>query len=192
MASVILADNEDRRFGDVRALDGVSFEVTHGEVVGLLGHSGAGKTTTIRLLNGLLRPDGGTIRVLDLDPTVAGAEVRARTGVLTETPSLDERLTARENLVFYAELYGVTAARVQSRVGDCSSSSSWRSGRFAASGCLSVRRPRYHAGQPERERLEGRRAGRGVPCAAPISRSFSSRSSHSPPAVGPPRVRRRP
>ena len=118
MALSISVENVGRRFGQVRALDGVTFDVPGGEVVGLLGHNGAGKTTTIRILNGLLPPDSGTVRVLGLDPTSDGARVRARTGVLTETPSLDERLTARENLALFAELFAVDRARVRGRVAE--------------------------------------------------------------------------
>ncbi len=112
----IAVEDLSRAFGAVQALDGVSFAIARGEVVGLLGHNGAGKTTTIRLLNGLLDPDRGNVRVLELDPAEAGAEIRARTGVLTETPSLDERLTARENLAFSAELFAVERSRTRARV----------------------------------------------------------------------------
>ncbi|MGD1993184.1 MAG: ABC transporter ATP-binding protein [Anaerolineae bacterium] len=83
---------------------------------GFLGHNGAGKTTTVRLLNGVLSPNGGSTRVLGLDPVAEGPALRRRTGVLTETPSLDGRLTARENLTIYAELYGVPSDRVTGRV----------------------------------------------------------------------------
>jgi ABC-2 type transport system ATP-binding protein len=107
-----------RTFGPVRAVDDLTFEVARGEVVGLLGHNGAGKTTTIRVLNGLLRPDAGSVRVLGLDPTTAGPDIRARSGVLTETPSLDERLTAAENLRFFGELFGVEPAVLPGRVAE--------------------------------------------------------------------------
>jgi ABC-2 type transport system ATP-binding protein len=105
-----------RHFGPVRALDGLSFGVRSGEVIGLLGHNGAGKTTTIRVLNGLLAAHGGTVRVFGLDPARSGPEIRARTGVLTESPSIDERLSARENLAFAATLFGVEPPGVQRRV----------------------------------------------------------------------------
>ena len=85
-------------FDTVRAVDDLTFAVDKGEVFGLLGHNGAGKTTTVRLLNGVLHPAAGTIRVMGRNPAEEGAALRARTGVLTETPSLDERLTARQNL----------------------------------------------------------------------------------------------
>jgi ABC-2 type transport system ATP-binding protein len=113
---VIVADRLTRRFGDLTAVDNLQLEVHAGEVLGFLGHNGAGKTTTVRLLNGVLTPTSGSARVLGLDPAVNGAELRRRTGVLTETPSVDERLTASENLTIYAELYGVSENSVAKRV----------------------------------------------------------------------------
>ncbi|MBK8025074.1 MAG: ABC transporter ATP-binding protein [Chloroflexi bacterium] len=105
-----------RRFGATTAVDDLSLTVDAGEVFGFLGHNGAGKTTTVRLLNGVLTADSGEIRVMGLDPRVQGPELRARTGVLTETPSLDERLNAVDNLTYYADLYGVPVDRVPGRV----------------------------------------------------------------------------
>jgi ABC-2 type transport system ATP-binding protein len=114
--SVIQAHDLTRRFGDIVAVDRLSLEVEQGEVFGFLGHNGAGKTTTVRLLNGILAPNGGTARVLGFDPLENGPDLRRRTGILTETPSLDERLTGRENLEIYADLYGVPIAEVAGRV----------------------------------------------------------------------------
>ena len=113
---VIVVNGLTRRFGGVVAVDHLDLEVYPGEVFGCLGHNGAGKTTTVRLLNGVLAPDDGTARVLGLDPLGDGPVLRRRTGVLTETPSLDERLTGRENLQIYAELYDVPPAEVPGRV----------------------------------------------------------------------------
>jgi ABC-2 type transport system ATP-binding protein len=113
---VIAVDGLTRRFGDVIAVDGLTLEIHPGEVFGFLGHNGAGKTTTVRLLNGLLAPDSGSARVLDLEPLNDGPALRRHTGVLTETPSLDERLTGRENLEIYADLYGVPRTEVASRI----------------------------------------------------------------------------
>jgi ABC-2 type transport system ATP-binding protein len=98
------------------AVDGLTLEVYPGEVFGFLGHNGAGKTTTVRLLNGVLTPSAGQARILGLDPMADGPALRRQTGVLTETPSLDERLTARVNLSIYADLYGVPKAEVRQRV----------------------------------------------------------------------------
>jgi ABC-2 type transport system ATP-binding protein len=113
---VISTENLTRRFGDTLALDRLTLQVYPGEVFGYLGHNGAGKTTTVRLLNGVLNASDGTAQVLSLSPVTQGSELRARTGVLTETPSLEERLTARENLAIYAELYGVPRAQVNQRL----------------------------------------------------------------------------
>lgn len=113
---VIVTSNLTRRFGDMIAVNSLNFEVNHGEIFGLLGHNGAGKTTTVRLLNGVLTPSGGRAIVLGLDPTTQGRELRQQTGVLTETPSLYERLTARQNLAIFGALYGVPEAELPRRV----------------------------------------------------------------------------
>jgi ABC-type multidrug transport system ATPase subunit len=106
-----------RRFDEVIAVDGVDLDVARGEVVGLLGHNGAGKTTTVRLLAGLLAASEGEVRVLgDLDPTVDGARVRQELGVLPAQPVVDGRLTARENLRFAADLFGVDRASAAGRI----------------------------------------------------------------------------
>lgn len=112
----ITADRLSRRFGDIVAVNGLSLEIRAGEIFGFLGHNGAGKTTTVRLLNGILAPSEGRARVLGLDPTTDGPKLRRQTGVLTETPSLDERLTGRQNLEIYAELYDVPQDLVAQRV----------------------------------------------------------------------------
>jgi ABC-2 type transport system ATP-binding protein len=113
---VIAITNLTHRFGKHLAVDDLTLEVQHGEIFGFLGHNGAGKTTTIRLLNGLLRPFSGKMCVLGFDPLLDGPVLRAHTGVLTETPSLDERLSAYDNLSIFADLYGVAKAEVGRRV----------------------------------------------------------------------------
>jgi ABC-2 type transport system ATP-binding protein len=116
-SAVIETSGLTRRFGDVTAVDNLTVAVRTGEIFGVLGHNGAGKTTTVRLLNGVLAPTGGSMRVLGLDPVLDGPQLRRQTGVLTETPSLDERLTARENLAYYAAMYDVPVNEVSRRVG---------------------------------------------------------------------------
>ena len=113
---VIQTSSISRQFGNTNAVDQLTLDVQAGEIFGFLGHNGAGKTTTVRLLNGVLEPTSGGARVLGLDPQAEGPALRAKTGVLTETPSLDERLTARDNLSIYADLYNVPTADVPGRV----------------------------------------------------------------------------
>lgn len=114
----IRTDVLTRRFGDNTAVDALSIEIERGDVFGFLGHNGAGKTTTVRLLNGVLAPSAGSASVLGFDPVTQGPDVRARTGVLTETPSLDDRLTARATLRLYADMFGVPRETVNRRVDD--------------------------------------------------------------------------
>jgi len=114
--SVITINQLSRHFKETVAVDNLSLEVRAGEIFGFLGHNGAGKTTTVRLLNGVIEPTSGSMRVLGLDPQVDGPALRLRTGVLTETPSMDERLTAWDNLSIYADLYGVPRVKVRPRI----------------------------------------------------------------------------
>jgi ABC-2 type transport system ATP-binding protein len=107
MTAAIAVEALTRSFGTLNALDGLSFSVEAGEVFGVLGHNGAGKTTLVRVINGVLAPTSGSVHVFGLDATEQGSAIRQQTGVLTETPSLYERLTARDNLRLFATLYGV-------------------------------------------------------------------------------------
>jgi ABC-2 type transport system ATP-binding protein len=116
MTPILEVDNLQRTFGDHKAVDGLTFQVEPGEVFGLLGPNGAGKTTTVRLLNGILPPSAGTARLFGLDPITQGEQVRRQTGVLTETPSLYERLSARDNLEFFATLQEIPTPDVSARV----------------------------------------------------------------------------
>ncbi|MBP9041550.1 MAG: ABC transporter ATP-binding protein [Anaerolineaceae bacterium] len=115
MENTIVIDHLYHRFDGRYALQDLSYEVKPGEVFALLGPNGAGKTTTIRLLNGLYKPSGGTIRVFGNDPVTHGSEIRRQTGVLTETSALYERLTARENLMFFGRMYGIVESLLLKR-----------------------------------------------------------------------------
>jgi len=106
----ILLDHVLHRYGNTVALRDLSLTVEEGEVFSLLGHNGAGKTTTVRIINGLLAPASGTVLVFGRSPLDDGPVVRRRTAVLTESPTLDERLTARETLQAFAEMYDVPRA----------------------------------------------------------------------------------
>lgn len=106
----VLADGLTKRFGDLTAVDGVSFEVRAGEVVGYLGPNGSGKTTTIRMLLGLLRPSAGRAEVLGFDVVRQTEAIRPLVGYMSQKFALYDELTMAENLAFYAGLYGLPAA----------------------------------------------------------------------------------
>jgi ABC-2 type transport system ATP-binding protein len=95
-----------KRYGSTRAVDGISLAVPRGTVYGLLGPNGAGKTTTIRMLTTLIKPDGGSARVLGHDLVTEAAQVRAKVGVTGQFASVDEDLTGHENLILFARLLG--------------------------------------------------------------------------------------
>jgi ABC-2 type transport system ATP-binding protein len=96
-----------RRYGDTVAVRDLSFTVARGEMFGLIGPDGAGKTTTIRLICGLLRPDGGSVRVLGLDPVREHRRLTASVGYLSQRFSLYGDLSIDENIAFFAEIHGV-------------------------------------------------------------------------------------
>jgi ABC-2 type transport system ATP-binding protein len=97
----------------IRAVDSLNLQVSEGEVFGFLGPNGAGKTTTVRLLACLIAPTSGRAWVSNLEVGKADQQIRARVGILTESPGLYERLSARRNLEFFADLYGVKDASGQ-------------------------------------------------------------------------------
>ena len=105
-----------RRFGDTVAVDGLSLVVRAGLIIGFIGPSGAGKTTTIRLLTGALAPSGGEIRVLGEDPRRLSRRSRARIGYMPQLPSVNPELSADENVDFAASLFGLVWPRRRRRV----------------------------------------------------------------------------
>ncbi|HEX3721363.1 MAG TPA: ABC transporter ATP-binding protein [Nitrolancea sp.] len=102
----------EKRYGEVQAVAGISFAVADGEIFGLLGHNGAGKTTTIRLLTGRTLPTKGTARVAGYDVVHELDRIKPLINLVFEEPNLYERMTGRENLRFFADLYGVHGSRV--------------------------------------------------------------------------------
>jgi ABC-2 type transport system ATP-binding protein len=111
---VIVVENLTRRFGDFVAVDHINFEVQAGEVVGYLGPNGSGKTTTIRMLLGLLKPSDGKATVLGYDVFKQSEEIRARVGYMSQKFAIYDDLTTLENLTFYGGVYGINdKARIQ-------------------------------------------------------------------------------
>jgi ABC-2 type transport system ATP-binding protein len=114
--AVIRTENLSRVFDKVRAVDGLDLEIPAGIVFGFLGPNGAGKTTTIRLLLGLLEPSGGRASVLGFDTRRDAGEVRENAGALLEHHGLYERLSAEDNLAFYARVWRMTASARRDRI----------------------------------------------------------------------------
>ena len=105
-----------KHFRSLTAVHDLSFTVGDGEIFGLLGPNGAGKTTSVRMLAGLIGPSQGTARINGLELGRDSQRIRASTGVLTEAPGLHDKLTARQNLGYYARLYGLRGANVRRAV----------------------------------------------------------------------------
>ena len=105
--TMIYARGLSKDFGKVKAVEALSLDIAAGEVFGLLGPNGAGKTTTIRMLAALIAPSAGEARVAGYEVGKEDNQIRARVGILTETPGLYEQLSAERNLVFFGQLYDV-------------------------------------------------------------------------------------
>jgi ABC-2 type transport system ATP-binding protein len=115
--NAIEVQNLTRTYGRVRAVDEISFAVEPGELFGFLGPNGAGKTTTIRMLTGQLRPTSGQAQVAGCDVVTQRQALKPQIGVVFEQQNLYERFSARDNLHFYARLYGVRKERVEEVLG---------------------------------------------------------------------------
>ncbi len=111
MAAAVALQNVSKRYGKVVALRDVSFNLSAGETVALVGHNGAGKTTLLKLMLGLVQPTAGSIRVLGEDPAAGQFAARRRLGYLPENVAFNSALTGRETLAFYARLKGEPVAK---------------------------------------------------------------------------------
>jgi sodium transport system ATP-binding protein len=114
--SAVRVDRLEKQLGPNKVLRGISFDAQSGEIFGLLGPNGAGKTTTLRIICTLLAPDAGSVQVLGFDTRTAPQDVRRRVGVVTAEIGIYPRLTARENITYFAELTGVLDGRVRTQV----------------------------------------------------------------------------
>jgi ABC-2 type transport system ATP-binding protein len=115
---VIRVDNLVKKFGDFTAVNNISFDVRQGEVFGYLGPNGSGKTTTMRMLLGLIQPTAGHASVFGFDCVSETEKIRPRVGYMSQKFALYEDLTVRENLVFYAGVYGMRPDEYRPRVSE--------------------------------------------------------------------------
>jgi ABC-2 type transport system ATP-binding protein len=116
METIIKVDNLVKKFNGLTAVDGISFTVNKGEVFGFLGPNGAGKTTTISMLCTLLKPTSGTAMVACCDAAKDPNRVRREIGIIFQDPSLDDRLTAEDNLRFHGYLYHMKISEIDKRI----------------------------------------------------------------------------
>lgn len=114
--AAVRVDRLEKTLGKNKVLRGISLEANSGEIFGLLGPNGAGKTTTLRIVCTLLSPDAGAVEVLGFDTRTAAEEVRRRVGVVTADIGVYPRLSARENIAYFAELSGVSGGELKRRV----------------------------------------------------------------------------
>jgi ABC-2 type transport system ATP-binding protein len=104
------------KYGDRCAVDKINLQIEEGEIFGLLGPNGGGKTTLFRILSTLLKPTSGEVKVLGLDPNTQSAEIRSRIGVVFQSPSLDAKLTVQENLIHQGHLHGLRGRKLKDRI----------------------------------------------------------------------------
>ncbi|MEI6083260.1 MAG: ATP-binding cassette domain-containing protein [Verrucomicrobiota bacterium] len=116
MTTPVAIENLTHRYGDRVALDKVNFNVQPGEIFGLLGPNGGGKTTLFRILSTLMRPKEGTVRVFGHDVVTQRNEVRRRIGVVFQAPSLDKKLTVLENLRHHGHIFGLSGPSLRQRI----------------------------------------------------------------------------
>jgi len=114
--AAVKVDRLEKTLGTNKVLRGISLQADSGEIFGLLGPNGAGKTTTLRIICTLLKPDAGAVDVLGFDTRTAPEEVRRRIGVVTAEIGIYPRLSAHENITYFAELSGVRDSELSSRV----------------------------------------------------------------------------
>src|SRR5450631_3062933 len=115
--NVIAANNLTRRFGDLIAVDGLNLQIPEGELFGLVGSDGAGKTTTLRMLAGILDPHGGELMVLGQEFPTGAERVKGEVGYMSQRFGLYPDLSVAENIAFYADIFGVTGVERRERTG---------------------------------------------------------------------------
>lgn len=116
MQPIIEIEHLNKSFGDIKAVDDLTFQVRPGELFAFLGVNGAGKSTTISILCGLLKKDSGSVRICGADAEHSGKEIARRLGVVFQSSVLDQALTVRDNLLSRATLYGITGQALKDRL----------------------------------------------------------------------------
>ncbi|MCL2812005.1 MAG: ABC transporter ATP-binding protein [Clostridia bacterium] len=112
----VIAENLSKTYASGKeAVKSIGFSLDQGEVFGFLGPNGSGKTTTVKLLNGMLSPTGGSCRVFDMDPSAKPEQIHAISGVVTEHAQMYDNMTGLQNLLFYGALFGVSPAQSKDR-----------------------------------------------------------------------------
>ncbi len=113
---MITVDNLSKRYGELRAVDRISFSVPKGELFGFLGPNGAGKTTSISMISGLLKPDEGKVRIADYDVWETPKQAKQLMGLVPQDLALYEEFTAQENLMFWGSLYGTARSELKKNI----------------------------------------------------------------------------
>ncbi len=114
--AAIVVEDLTKRFGEFTAVNNISFQVKRGEIFGFLGPNGSGKTTTIRMMLGLMQPTSGTVQVLNMDVSRRGKEIRPQVGYMSQRFSLYNDLTVQQNLQFYGKAYGLNGGMFKERM----------------------------------------------------------------------------
>ncbi len=115
---MIAAWGLSKQFGDFTAVDGIDFEVERGEVFGFLGPNGAGKSSTMRMIGCVSDPSGGALRILGMDPSREGTNIRSRLGVVPQQDNLDEELSVAENLYVYGRYFDLPRSVLRTRIAE--------------------------------------------------------------------------
>ncbi len=118
LAPAIISKGLVKQFGDFTAVNGIDFEVHFGEIFGFLGPNGSGKTTTIRMMLGLLQPSAGSVELFGTPVKGLNRDIRMRIGYMSQKFSLYNDLTVRQNLEFYGAAYGLSDRRLQDRISE--------------------------------------------------------------------------
>src|SRR4030066_466933 len=113
---MIKVENLTKKFGDITAVENISFDIGESEIFGFLGPNGAGKTTTIRMLSTLISPTSGKITIDNRDPRTDGEYIRSITGLLTESPGMYEKISAYDNLDYYSSFYDISGSRRKNNI----------------------------------------------------------------------------